>query len=57
MITALGKCRSICLVQSVAYDIRGLGDSSVGDGQFTMESFVDDLGAVIDDINFRHLFY
>ncbi len=26
----------------VSYDIRGLGDSPAGDGQFTMESFVDD---------------
>jgi len=34
----------------VAYDIRGLGDSSVGDGQFTMESFVDDLELMIGDL-------
>ncbi|MDP3830684.1 MAG: alpha/beta hydrolase [Ignavibacteriaceae bacterium] len=27
----------------VSYDIRGLGNSAAGDGQFTMESFVDDL--------------
>ena len=32
----------------VSYDIRGLGESPVGDGQFTMESFVDDLEAIID---------
>ncbi|MEO8232115.1 MAG: alpha/beta hydrolase, partial [Ignavibacteriota bacterium] len=31
----------------VAYDIRGLGESPVGDGQFTMESFVDDLETII----------
>jgi 3-oxoadipate enol-lactonase len=30
-----------------AYDIRGLGESPTGDGQFTMESFVDDLEAII----------
>ncbi|WP_263833138.1 alpha/beta fold hydrolase [Sulfurospirillum oryzae] len=34
----------------VAYDIRGLGDSSVGDGQFTMESFVDDLEMLIREL-------
>ncbi len=37
----------------VAYDIRGLGETPPGDGQFTMEMFVADLFAVIDglDIN------
>ena len=34
----------------VAYDIRGLGGSSVGDGQFTMESFVDDLDMLISEL-------
>ena len=34
----------------VAYDIRGLGVSPVGDGQFTMESFVDDLEAVMTEL-------
>ena len=34
----------------VAYDIRGLGGSSVGDGQFTMESFVDDLEMLIGEL-------
>lgn len=34
----------------VAYDIRGLGESPVGDGQYTMESFVDDLETVIDGL-------
>jgi len=34
----------------VAYDIRGLGESPVGDGQFTMESFVDDLEIIIDEL-------
>lgn len=31
----------------VSYDIRGLGKSKAGDGQYTMESYVDDLLAVI----------
>ena len=35
----------------VTYDVRGLGSSSVGDGQYTLESFVDDLENVIDNIN------
>jgi len=34
----------------VSYDIRGLGESPAGDGQFTMESFVDDLEIVIDEL-------
>lgn len=34
----------------VAYDIRGLGGSSVGDGQFTMESFVDDLAMMVEEL-------
>lgn len=32
----------------VAYDVRGLGKSDPGDGQYTMESFTDDLEMVID---------
>jgi len=35
----------------VTYDIRGLGSSSVGDGQFTMESFVDDLENILLELN------
>lgn len=35
----------------ITYDIRGLGSSPVGDGQFTMESFVDDLANVIDTLD------
>lgn len=31
----------------VAYDVRGLGESFVGDGQYTLEFFVDDLLTVI----------
>ena len=34
----------------VAYDIRGLGESPAGDGQFTMESFVDDLETIINEL-------
>ncbi|HSW54245.1 MAG TPA: alpha/beta fold hydrolase [Ignavibacteriaceae bacterium] len=34
----------------VSYDIRGLGESPVGDGQFTMESFVDDLEMILDEL-------
>ena len=32
----------------ISYDIRGLGESSPGDGQYTIEVFVDDLFSVID---------
>lgn len=34
----------------VSYDIRGLGESPVGDGQFTMESFVDDLESIMIEL-------
>jgi len=34
----------------VSYDIRGLGESPAGDGQFTMESFVDDLEKITDEL-------
>lgn len=34
----------------VTYDIRGLGDSPAIDGQFTMESFVDDLELIMNDL-------
>ena len=34
----------------IAYDIKGLGGSSVGDGQFTMESFVDDLDLIMSEL-------
>ena len=34
----------------IAYDIRGLGESLTGDGQFTMESFVDDLEAIMTEL-------
>ncbi len=35
----------------VSYDIRGLGNSFASDGQLTLESFVDDLETIIDDLN------
>lgn len=35
----------------VTYDIRGLGESPAGDGQFTMESFVDDLFEIMDELS------
>ena len=34
----------------VAYDVRGLGQSDIGDGQYTMEMYVDDLFAVIEKL-------
>jgi 3-oxoadipate enol-lactonase len=34
----------------VSFDIRGLGESPAGDGQFTMESFVDDLETILDEL-------
>ncbi len=34
----------------VTYDIRGLGESPVGDGQYTMESFVDDLESIMTEL-------
>lgn len=35
----------------VSYDIKGLGESDPGDGQYTIESFVDDLFFVMDEMN------
>jgi pimeloyl-ACP methyl ester carboxylesterase len=34
----------------VSYDIRGLGESQAEDGQFTMESFVDDLEKIMEEL-------
>lgn len=34
----------------IRYDIRGLGSSPAGDGQFTMEMFVDDLENIINEL-------
>ena len=38
----------------VSYDIRGLGKSPVGDGQFTIEMFVDDLEKIIDEMKLNN---
>jgi pimeloyl-ACP methyl ester carboxylesterase len=35
----------------IAYDVRGLGDTPPGDGQFTMELFADDLFSVMDGLD------
>lgn len=35
----------------VTYDVRGLGDSVVGDGQYTMEKYADDLFTIISELN------
>jgi len=35
----------------VSYDIRGLGQSYIGDGQYTMEAFVWDLFSIIDGLH------
>ena len=37
----------------VAFDLRGQGRSEVGDGQFTLESLVDDLIALLDHLEIR----
>ena len=37
----------------VTYDIRGLGSSPIGDGQFTIEMFVDDLEEIVDQLKFN----
>jgi 3-oxoadipate enol-lactonase len=37
----------------VRYNIRGLGSSLAGDGQFTMELFVDDLEKIIDELKLK----
>jgi len=34
----------------IAYDVRGLGDSIVGDGQYTMEFYVNDLFAILNEM-------
>jgi 3-oxoadipate enol-lactonase len=35
-------------VHAIAYDVRGHGQADVGDGQYTIELFVDDLVALLD---------
>ena len=47
-----GQTESIATTYRViAYDIRGHGDSEIGDGQFTLEMFVDDLFGLMDHLN------
>ena len=38
----------------VTYDIRGLGESPESDGQYTLESFIDDLESLIDELHLEH---
>jgi len=38
----------------VTYDIRGLGESDPGDGQYTVEKFTDDLFSIMDEMNLKH---
>jgi 3-oxoadipate enol-lactonase len=35
----------------ISYDVKGLGESDAGDGQYTIESFVDDLEMVTNEMN------
>ncbi|MCD6260154.1 MAG: alpha/beta hydrolase [Helicobacteraceae bacterium] len=39
----------------ISYDIRGFGESEVGHGQYTMESYVDDLEAIISELDLRQV--
>jgi 3-oxoadipate enol-lactonase len=39
--------------RSIAYDIRGHGASDAGDGQYTIEFFVDDLAALLDHLHIQ----
>jgi 3-oxoadipate enol-lactonase len=45
-VAAVGK-----LHRAIAYDLRGHGESLVGDGQYTIEQHVDDLIALLDHLN------
>ncbi len=44
----LQMCKLPNDIHAIAYDVRGHGSSDVGDGQFTIELFVDDLIALLD---------
>ncbi|HWP81497.1 MAG TPA: alpha/beta fold hydrolase [Bacteroidota bacterium] len=37
-------------IRAITYDVRGHGESDVGDGQYTMEFFVDDLMGLLDHL-------
>ena len=40
-------------IYGISYDVRGHGTSDVGDGQFTIELFVDDLIALLDHLSIK----
>jgi 3-oxoadipate enol-lactonase len=40
-------------LRAVSYDVRGHGESDVGDGQYTIEFFVDDLIGLLDELGIR----
>lgn len=40
-------------IRAISYDVRGHGSSDVGDGQYTIELFVDDLVALLDELGIR----
>ncbi len=40
-------------IGAVSYDLRGAGNSDVGSGQYTLESYVDDLMAVLDKLKLK----
>jgi len=40
----------------IAYDVRGLGESVIGDGQYTLEMYVDDLFDIIDELRLKEPF-
>jgi pimeloyl-ACP methyl ester carboxylesterase len=40
-------------IRFIAYDVRGHGASSIGDGQYTIELFVDDLIALLGYLNIK----
>ncbi|MDX2495490.1 MAG: alpha/beta fold hydrolase [Desulfuromusa sp.] len=37
--------------RTIAYDLRGMGKSAIGDGQYTIENHVDDLLALLDHLD------
>lgn len=42
-------------VRAITYDIRGHGESDVGDGQYSLEYFVDDLLGLLDHLVLKHV--
>ena len=38
------------IYECISYDVRGLGASEVGDGQYTMEKYAEDLFSIIDKL-------